>query len=83
MNKVLGYIEEGKKSAQLMTKTGRWGEKGFHVTPTVFANVTDDSIIAKEQIFGPVLPILKYEDNDEVIERANNSNYGLAAGVVT
>ena len=59
------------------------GDKGFHVTPTIFADVKEDISIAKEQIFGPVLCIMKYDDNEEVIDRANNTNYGLAAGVVT
>jgi aldehyde dehydrogenase (NAD+) len=49
----------------------------------VFSNVTDDMTIAKEEIFGPVMSIMKFKDIDEVIERANNSNYGLGAGVVT
>lgn len=51
--------------------------------PTVFADVKDDMTIAKEEIFGPVMSILKFKSVDEVIERANHSNYGLAAGVVT
>ena len=83
MNKVLGYIDYGKKHAKLVTDTGRWGEKGWYVKPTVFADVKDDHLIAQEEIFGPVQSILKYDDNDEVIARANNSNYGLAAGVMT
>ena len=83
MNKVLNYIEQGKKAAKQVTGTGRWGDKGFHVTPTIFADVKEDISIAKEQIFGPVLCIMKYDDNEEVIDRANNTNYGLAAGVVT
>ena len=82
MDKVLGYIASGSKEAKLLTGSGRWGEKGFHVTPTVFADVKDDHLIAREEIFGPV-KILKFDDNDEVIERANKTNYGLVAGVVT
>lgn len=83
MNKVLGYIEQGKKTAKLVSETGRWGDKGFHVTPTVFADVKDESAIAREEIFGPVLCLAKYDDTEEVIQRANNTNFGLAAGVVT
>ena len=83
MEKVLGYIESGKKSAKLVTDTGRWGNKGWYVTPTVFADVKDDSLIAQDEIFGPVQCILKYEDTDEVVERANKSSYGLGAGVMT
>lgn len=49
----------------------------------MFSNVTDSMTIAREEIFGPVMSILKFKTIDEVIDRANNSNYGLAAGVVT
>jgi len=61
----------------------RIGTKGYFVEPTVFSNVTDDMRIAKEEIFGPVQCILKFKTIDEVIERANRTNYGLAAGVLT
>jgi aldehyde dehydrogenase (NAD+) len=67
----------------LVSDTGRWGDKGWYVRPTVFADVKDDHLIAKEEIFGPVQSILKYDDTDEVIHRANKSSYGLAAGVAT
>jgi aldehyde dehydrogenase (NAD+) len=56
---------------------------GWFVEPTVFADVKDDMTIAKEEIFGPVMSILKFKTVDEVIQRANNSNYGLGAGLVT
>jgi aldehyde dehydrogenase (NAD+) len=84
MNKILRYIEIGKKEgARLLCGGKRWGKKGFYVEPTVFADVTDEMTIAKEEIFGPVMCILKFKNVDEVIERANNSSYGLAAGIVT
>ena len=83
MDKVLGYIENGKKSSKLVSDTGRWGSKGWYVTPTVFADVKDNDLIAQEEIFGPVQSILKFDDVDEVIARANKSSYGLGAGVVT
>ena len=84
MNKILGFIESGKKEgAKLLAGGARHGTKGFFVQPTVFADVMDDMKIAKEEIFGPVMSILKFKDIDEVIKRANNSHYGLAAGVVT
>ncbi len=51
--------------------------------PTIFANVKDEMIIAKEEIFGSVMQILKYDDLEEVFERANRTSYGLAAGIVT
>lgn len=84
MNKILGYIESGKKEgAKLVAGGSRHGTKGFFVQPTVFADVQDNMKIAKEEIFGPVMSILKFKTVDEVIERANNSNYGLAAGIMT
>lgn len=61
----------------------RSGNCGYFIEPTVFADVTDDMTIAKEEIFGPVMQILKFSDYDEVIERANDTQYGLAAGIVT
>lgn len=82
--KILNYIETGKKEgAKLLTGGKRHGTKGWFVEPTVFADVKDDMTIAKEEIFGPVMSILKFKDVDEVIERANKSHYGLAAGLVT
>ncbi len=84
MTKILGYIESGKKEgANLLTGGKRHGSKGYFVEPTVFADVKDDMKIAKEEIFGPVMSILKFKTVDEVIQRANNSNYGLGAGIVT
>jgi aldehyde dehydrogenase (NAD+) len=84
MEKILHYIELGQKQgAKLLTGGKRWGNKGFFVEPTVFRDVTDDNVISKEEIFGPVMPILKFKTVDEVIERANKNVYGLAAGVVT
>lgn len=66
-----------------MTGGKRVGNKGWFIEPTVFADVNDEMTIAKEEIFGPVMSILKFKDVNEVIDRANNSHYGLAAGVVT
>lgn len=78
------YIDLGKKEgADLRVGGARVGDKGYFVAPTVFANVEDKMTIAREEIFGPVMSILKYSDLDEVIERANDSHYGLAAGVWT
>jgi aldehyde dehydrogenase (NAD+) len=80
----MNYIDIGKKEgANLITGGKRVGSKGWFVEPTVFSNVTDNMTIAKEEIFGPVMSILKFKTVDEVIQRANNSNYGLGAGVVT
>lgn len=83
-SKILGYIKSGTEyGATLETGGARFGSKGYFVQPTVFSNVKDDMPIAKDEIFGPVQSILKYKDLGEVIKRANNSKYGLAAGVFT
>ena len=84
MDKILGYIEAGKnEGAELLTGGARHGDKGYFVEPTVFGNVNDDMSIAKDEIFGPVMSVLKFKDMDELIRRANETNYGLAAGVQT
>jgi len=83
-NKVMGYIDKGKKeNARLMAGGGRVGDKGYFIEPTVFADVTDNMTIAQEEIFGPVMSILKFKTVDEVAARANKSAYGLAAAVWT
>ena len=79
-DKVMGYIESGKKEgAKLRCGGKRVGDRGYFIEPTVFADVQDDMKIAQEEIFGPVMSIIKFKDIDEVIERANNTMYGLAA----
>lgn len=76
LNKILTYIDYGQKDgAKLEIGGKRIGTVGYFVEPTVFSNVTDDMRIAKEEIFGPVQSILKFKTIDEVIERANNTNY--------
>lgn len=80
--KILSLIETGKKQgAKLVAGGSRPEGKGFFVEPTVFADVSDDMTIAKEEIFGPVQQIIRFKKLDEVIERANSSEYGLAAAV--
>ncbi|KAE8914243.1 Aldehyde dehydrogenase [Phytophthora fragariae] len=82
--KILGYVEKGKEDgARLVAGGHRKGDKGWFIEPTVFADVTDDMTIAREEIFGPVMSILKFKTIDEVIARANDSEYGLGGGVVT
>jgi len=83
-NKILGLIESGKKEgAKLQCGGERFGKVGYFVKPTIFADVKDNMRIAKEEIFGPVMQILKFKSMEEVLERANNTTYGLAAGVFT
>ncbi|XP_031405387.1 aldehyde dehydrogenase family 2 member B4, mitochondrial isoform X1 [Punica granatum] len=82
--KVLRYIKAGIESDATLECGGeRFGSKGYFVQPTVFSNVQDDMLIAKDEIFGPVQSILKFKHLDEVIRRANQTHYGLAAGVFT
>jgi aldehyde dehydrogenase (NAD+) len=83
-NKVLGYIKSGiDEGANLRAGGAKWGDKGYFVQPTVFSDVTDDMKICREEIFGPVQVIQKFSTVEEVIERANRNNYGLAAAVFT
>ena len=88
MHKVLGYIARGRaEGAQILTGGMRVtrGElaKGFFVAPTVFDNCRDDMAIVREEIFGPVMAVLEFEDEEQVIARANATEFGLAAGVFT
>ena len=84
LDKVLRYIDYGKEDgAQCVTGGQRFGDQGYYVEPTLFSNVTDDMRIARDEIFGPVLSVLKFSDVDEIARRANDSNFGLAAAVWT
>src|SRR6266850_1046541 len=88
MEKVLGYIARGRaEGAQVVTggyrvTTGDLAN-GFFVAPTVFDECHDDMAIAREEIFGPVMTVLTFDDEDEVVARANATEYGLSAGVFT
>ncbi len=83
-DKIMGYIDAGKKEgAKCVTGGDRWGDKGYYIEPTLFTNVTDKMKIAEEEIFGPVLSVLRFNDINEIVERANKTNYGLAAAVWT
>ncbi len=83
-DKIMSFIEKGKSSgADCVSGGERVGLKGFFIKPTVFDNVTDDMDIAQNEIFGPVLSVLTFDDWDELIRRANNTFYGLAAAVWT
>lgn len=84
LDKVLNYIEIGQKEGATLQCGGkRLDRNGYFVDTTIFSDVTDDMTIAKEEIFGPVMSIMKFKDIDEVISRANASKYGLVSGVVT
>jgi acyl-CoA reductase-like NAD-dependent aldehyde dehydrogenase len=87
MQSVLAFIEAGKKDGATLVAGGNrisiGGSKGFFVEPTIFGDVKNDMKIAKEEIFGPVLSVLTFDEIDEVIEQANDNAYGLAAAVWT
>ncbi|MCC5964027.1 MAG: betaine-aldehyde dehydrogenase [Rhodobacteraceae bacterium] len=84
MERVLGYIAQGRaEGARLVCGGTRVGESGAFVAPTVFADVTDDMVIAREEIFGPVMTVLDFDGEEEVIARANATEFGLSAGVFT
>ncbi len=82
--KVMGYIDSGRQAgAQLLCGGGRIGDRGYFIEPTVFDNVQDDMQIAREEVFGPVMSVIPFDDLDDVVRRANNTEYGLAAAVWT
>jgi aldehyde dehydrogenase (NAD+) len=83
-DKVMGYIDSGRsEGAKLVCGGERVGDRGYFIQPTVFADVEDGMKIAKEEIFGPVMSIIPFKSVDEVVARANNTTYGLAAAVWT
>lgn len=83
--RVMEFIEAGKKQARLVVggKRIQINGKGHYITPTIFDQLASDSIIAREEIFGPVLSVLTFESEEEAIALANDSIYGLAASVWT
>lgn len=83
-DKILSYIENGKScGAELKIGGNRVGNRGYFIEPTIFDNVQDEMAIAQDEIFGPVMSVLKFKDVDEVIARGNRTFYGLAAAVWT
>ena len=84
MEIVKGFIASGiGEGARLITGGRQIDRPGYFLEPTVFADVTDAMTIAREEIFGPVMSVLDFEEEDEVIARANDTVYGLSAGVFT
>ena len=83
-NKIMSYIDKGKtEGAKCLTGGSRFGNKGFFIEPTIFTEVNDEMSIARDEIFGPVMSILPFKNTDDIIARANNTYYGLAAAVWT
>jgi aldehyde dehydrogenase (NAD+) len=83
-DKVLSYIVSGRQEgARCATGGERFGSKGYFIKPTVFTEVKDEMKIATEEIFGPVMQVMRFKDVDEVVKRANTTDYGLAAAVWT
>ncbi|KAJ7148005.1 aldehyde dehydrogenase [Mycena filopes] len=81
-NRIMGYIESGKKDGATLHMGGnRFGTEGYFIQPTIFTDTKPEMKIVQEEIFGPVGVIIKFEDEDDVVRQANNTLYGLAAGV--
>lgn len=85
-DKILGYIESGKQSSARLVAGGgtrKINGKGLFIEPTLFADATNDLKISREEIFGPVLPIIPFQGEDEAVRIANDTMYGLASGIQT
>ena len=80
-DKVLGYIEAGRRDGKVIAGGERQGDKGYFIRPTIVRDITDGSPLVDEEQFGPVLPIIKYADADEAVARANASDYGLGGSI--
>jgi len=78
----MSYIESGKEEgAKVHTGGGRFGTEGYFIEPTIFTEAKPDMKIVREEIFGPVGVLIKFEDEEDVIRQANDTVYGLAAAV--
>ena len=80
-DKVKDYIEDGRANGTIVAGGEVPDGKGYFIPPTIVRDIDDDSRLVSEEQFGPVLPVIKYDDIDDVIERANNSDYGLGGSV--
>jgi len=82
MQSILGYVGIGvEEGAKLVTGGERVGERGFFVSPAVFADVGHDMRISQEEIFGPVVSVIRFEDEEDALAKANGTNFSLAAGI--
>ncbi|KAJ7500767.1 aldehyde dehydrogenase [Mycena galericulata] len=80
--RIMGYIDSGKKQGATVHLGGeRFGSEGYYIRPTIFTNTRPDMKIVQEEIFGPVGVLIKFDDEDDVVRQANDTLYGLAAGV--
>lgn len=83
-DKILSYINHGKREGATLLSGGQpVGDKGYYIQPTIFTDVKEEMLIAKDEIFGPVMSLMKFKTIEEAIKVANNTRYGLAAGIVT
>ncbi|KAK8931332.1 Aldehyde dehydrogenase family 2 member C4 [Platanthera zijinensis] len=83
-DKILGYIEYGKnEGATLLTGGKSYGNTGYYIEPTIFTDVQENMKIAQDEIFGPVMALMKFKTIEEAIEKANATSYGLVAGIIT
>jgi aldehyde dehydrogenase (NAD+) len=83
-DRIMGYIDEGKKAgAKVEIGGGRHGKEGYFIEPTIFSHVTEDMKIMQEEIFGPVCSIAKFKTEEDIIKIGNATTYGLAAGIHT
>jgi aldehyde dehydrogenase (NAD+) len=80
----MGYIESGKEQGATLHAGGeQFGDGGYWIKPTIFTNTKSDMKIVREEIFGPVSVVIKFEDEEDVIRQANDTTFGLAASVFT
>ena len=83
-DRVSGYIEIGREEGvEIVTGGSRWGDAVYFVEPTVMVNASSDMRVAREEIFGPVVTVIPLKDEEEVLEAANDTRFGLGAGVWT
>jgi aldehyde dehydrogenase (NAD+) len=83
-DKILKFIDLGKQQgAKCVTGGQRFGSRGFYIEPTLFDNVREDMDIAKHEIFGPVMSVIPFQSTEDMIAKANNTHFGLAAAIWT